>query len=53
MTADDTTPPRLFGVTCSRCGTAEPGPGGILCAPCKTAIETAPLYGKQGTEVTE
>lgn len=53
MTADDTTPPRLFGVTCSRCGEAPPGPGGILCAPCKTAIETAPLYPEPGLEVKE
>ena len=51
--SDDTTPqpPRVFGVTCSKCGTAEPGPGGILCPSCKTAIESAPLYPEPGTEV--
>jgi hypothetical protein len=48
MTADDATPPRLFGVTCSKCGAPEVGSGGILCAPCKTAIETTPLYPTQG-----
>jgi hypothetical protein len=25
--------------TCSLCGQAPAGPGGILCGPCKTAIE--------------
>lgn len=38
---------------CAKCGTAEPGPGGILCPPCKEAIESAPLYPEpgNGTEV--
>ena len=50
--ADDDTPqsPRLFGVACSRCRTEPPGPGGILCPACKTAIESAPLYPEQKTE---
>lgn len=34
----------MSGKTCSRCGKAEAGPGGILCGPCRQAIEAAPLY---------
>jgi hypothetical protein len=30
--------------TCAKCGKAKAGPGNVLCPPCKTAIETAPLY---------
>jgi len=36
----DTTEPK----TCAKCQEAPAGPGGILCPPCKTAIENAPLY---------
>lgn len=34
----------MNGKTCSKCGEAEAGPGGILCGPCRQAIESAPLY---------
>ncbi|SFO59997.1 hypothetical protein SAMN05421854_102474 [Amycolatopsis rubida] len=33
MSEDTPTP------TCSKCGTATAGPGGILCPDCRTAIE--------------
>lgn len=34
---------------CAKCGTAEPGPGGILCPPCRTRIEAAGLLASEGT----
>ena len=34
----------MNGKTCSKCGEAEGGPGGILCGPCRQAIEAARLY---------
>jgi hypothetical protein len=40
MTSGETPAPK----TCARCGGAPAGDGGILCAGCKRAIETAPLY---------
>jgi hypothetical protein len=30
--------------TCSKCGEAPAGPGGILCGPCRTAIEENPPW---------
>jgi hypothetical protein len=29
--------------TCSKCGEAEAGPGGVLCEECRLALESAPL----------
>ena len=51
MTAPETTP-RTASRTCSKCGKAPSGPGGILCPPCRHDIETAPLYPEPRTEAT-
>jgi hypothetical protein len=34
------------GAQCAKCGERPPGSGGILCPPCKTAIE-ARIYQQQ------
>lgn len=37
-----------WAARCGKCGVAPPGPGGILCPPCRHAIETRPIPGFPG-----
>ncbi len=36
---DEKPPPFVSGKSCARCGDAAPGPGGIICPPCREDIE--------------